>query len=125
MTYVRIYDDDSGESHFEDVTTPLTAANFAPPAPPIQTAPAIKTERLILATAQAGWYGEWHPSPARQFFIQLSGDLEIETSDGEKRTFGAGEIILLEDTHGKGHRSRVVGEEPLAMVFVQLKEDRR
>jgi hypothetical protein len=40
----------------------------------------------------------------------LSGELEVEVSDGEIRRFGPGSVILVEDTSGKGHVSRVVGE---------------
>jgi len=36
----------------------------------------------------------------------LEGELEVDTGDGEKRHFTAGEIMLFEDTTGQGHRSR-------------------
>lgn len=122
ITYVRLYTDDAGESHFGEVWSPLKPADFAPPAPPLDLASPVGTEHALLASAPVGWYGDWHPSPARQFYIQLSGQLEAETSDGEKRTFSAGSIVLLEDTTGKGHRSRVVGDEPVRMMFVQLSD---
>jgi hypothetical protein len=32
------------------------------------------------------------------------------SSDGETRIIGVGEIILIEDVHGKGHLSRAVGK---------------
>ena len=35
MKYTRIYADEAGESHFEDVEIKLTQVNFAPPAPPL------------------------------------------------------------------------------------------
>jgi quercetin dioxygenase-like cupin family protein len=41
----------------------------------------------------------------------LSGEIEAEVSDGEVRRFGPGAVILLEDTSGPGHITRVVGED--------------
>ncbi len=34
---------------------------------------------------------------------------EVTASDGEKRRFGPGSIVLLDDTTGKGHQTRAVG----------------
>jgi hypothetical protein len=36
----------------------------------------------------------------------IQGAIEIETTLGEKRQFKAGQVLLLEDTEGKGHRTR-------------------
>ena len=48
----------------------------------------------------SGWFGDWHPPPHRQLAFFLAGKDEIEGSDGEKRTFGSGDIVLFEDTTG-------------------------
>ena len=122
MTYTRVFTDEEGESHFEDVSSLLELVDFAPPAPPLHVAAPVEADRAILGVAPKGWYGDWHPTPARQFYVQLSGALEAETSDGEVRAFGPGAIVLLDDTTGRGHRSRVLGEEPVNMLFVQLKD---
>jgi hypothetical protein len=50
----------------------------------------------------------------------LSGEIEFEASDGERRRVAAGGAILLEDTTGKGHQSRVVGDGPALLAVVQL-----
>ena len=50
----------------------------------------------------------------------LSGACEVETSDGNVKRFGPGDIILLEDTWGKGHRSRNIGEDYLNFFVVQI-----
>ena len=34
--------------------------------------------------------------------------MKLTASDGESRVIGAGEIILVEDTTGKGHLSKAV-----------------
>ena len=44
--------------------------------------------------------------PGRVLAIWLDGIVEFETSDGELRRVSAGNAVLVEDTHGKGHISR-------------------
>jgi len=36
--------------------------------------------------------------------------VRLTASDGESRIIGAGEVILVEDTIGKGHRSQGLGK---------------
>jgi quercetin dioxygenase-like cupin family protein len=64
---------------------------------------------------------DWHPAPRRQYVITLFGQGEIELSDGTKRRFGAGDIMLADDTAGRGHITRVVGAEPRRYVTIPLK----
>ena len=40
--------------------------------------------------------------------INLDGSHKIAATDGETRTIGQGEVILIEDMHGKGHLSQAV-----------------
>ncbi|HTE84216.1 MAG TPA: hypothetical protein VK821_05745 [Dehalococcoidia bacterium] len=49
------------------------------------------------------------PAPAHQFIVMLAGTTEIEASDGEVRRFEPGEILMVSDTTGKGHRTRYRG----------------
>ena len=63
---------------------------------------------------------EWHPAPRRQYIINLDGGVEIQASDGEKRIIGAGEVILVEDTHGKGHFSKAIEGKMRHSIFVPI-----
>ena len=54
--------------------------------------------------------------------MQIAGELEVEAGDGERRRFGPGSVVLLEDVSGKGHFTRVVGHGSAGGVFVQLRE---
>jgi len=119
--YTRVYTDAKGESHFEDVKIPFKLADFAPPAPPISVTGAINTEAFVLISSPSGWFGNWHPSPARQYIIMISGELKVEVSDGEIRRFEQGDIVLVEDTTGKGHISRVVSEKRAFCLVLTLK----
>ena len=44
----------------------------------------------------------------------------MRVSDGEERRFGAGSVVLVEDTTGKGHVSRVVGSTDVVTAVIQL-----
>jgi hypothetical protein len=120
MKYVRIYTDEMGESHFEDKELALNPVDFAPPAPPIDVSAPFAATRVIYGRSPLGWRGDPHPAPKRQFFLLLQGMIEVRTSDGEVRTFGPGDIVLLEDITGKGHISEVVGEGEAFGAFIQL-----
>jgi hypothetical protein len=120
MNYTRIYCDGTGDSHFDDTYVEVAPVDFAPPAPPLHLATPVEAERMILCHLPQGWVGEWHPTPRRQFYIQLSGRLGVEVSDGEVREFGAGSVVLLEDSMGKGHLTTVLGGAGVEAVFVQL-----
>lgn len=120
MDYTRIYRGMDGKSHFANVSADLSPTDFAPPAPPINLAAPIEAERTVFCQFPAGWVGDWHPSPHRQFYFQMSGELEVQVGDGEVRRLSAGSVVLLEDTSGKGHVTRVVGASGVEAVFVQL-----
>ena len=68
----------------------------------------------------AGQFLDWHPAPRRQFVIILSGQLEIGCGDGSKHVFGPGDARLVEDTTGKGHTTRQLGNEPCVTATVPL-----
>ena len=46
---------------------------------------------------------DWHNPPQRLLVLWLSGEVEFETSDGEICRLPAGNVVLAEDTSGKGH----------------------
>ena len=73
--------------------------------------------------AAPDWAGSTpHPTPHRQIFCILSGRCAVTTSDGETREGGPGAFMLLEDTTGRGHSSRVVGNEPLLLLGIRAKD---
>jgi len=109
LKYHHFYNDASGESHLDEVEVKQTLAQAAPPAPPLLTSVFSPASMYGFFSAPAGWVGDWHPAPARQFMILLSGKLEAETSDGSALLMEPGDILLLEDTLGRGHRSRNIG----------------
>jgi hypothetical protein len=120
LRYTRLYADAAGESHFEDVEIASSEVDFAPPAPPMNLSSPVPVVQCLFWSAAPGWFGDWHPSPRRQFFFQFSGELAVQVSDGETRHFGPGSVVLVEDVTGRGHITRVVGQSETRAAFVQL-----
>ena len=117
MKYVRLYPDSNGESHFAEAEMDLT---------PIEgrssRGHAWRSGEVIFLSSNSGSgreLDEWHNAPDHQFVVTLSGVTEIEASDGEVRRFGPGEILLVEDTSGKGHRTRYEGARSALHIPVE------
>jgi quercetin dioxygenase-like cupin family protein len=110
VTYHRIYADTQGESHFDVVTVEQSLARAAPPAAPFYVSEDRPASKYRFYTFEPGWIGKLHPCPARQFLALMSGAVEMETTDGTVRRLGPGDLVLLEDTSGRGHVTRNIGD---------------
>jgi hypothetical protein len=64
---------------------------------------------------------DWHTAPRKQFAINMTGDLEVELSDGSRQAIGRGDLVFLEDTTGKGHVTRV--QSPVTNLFIHVPQD--
>ncbi len=118
--YTRLFADSDGESHFEEIEAELSPADFAPPSPPLNVSEITLAAHFAFMGAPAGWQSDWHVSSARNMFVVISGGWEIEASDGSVRRFGPHAVVLVEDTRGKGHRSRVIGPTDSQTLVIQL-----
>lgn len=120
MKHARIYVDTDGSSHFEDMDVELEQVDRTPPVPPLDLSSFVQTSQFAFCRFPAGWFADWHRAPRRQFFFFFSGEIEIGVSEGDVRRFGPGSVVLLEDTDGKGHTTRVIGKEDVLSAVVQL-----
>jgi hypothetical protein len=118
--FTRLYTDASGESHFAEVETGLALVDFAASSPPLYLSAFSPSTQFSFFGAPAGWKSDWHPSTDRNLFVVVSGEWEVTASDGETRRFAGGSVLLVEDTTGKGHTSRVVSAEDSLALLVQL-----
>ena len=115
MQITRIYSDPQGESYFAELDIELEDAGD------IGAISAIRAVTgMIFRENHAGYDYDWHTAPRRQYIILLDGEIEIEVSDGEKRIFRGGDILLAEDTSGQGHRTRTINNRPRKSIFVIL-----
>ena len=120
VTIVRVYADDNGESHFDEVGVDLTDFDYAPPAPSLWVSDSLPASGYHFLKSKPAWYDEWHSIPHRMLMTVLQGELEVEVSDGTSRRLRPGDTMLGEDTRGKGHRSRAVGADGYLAVVVDL-----
>jgi hypothetical protein len=115
LRLTRVYSDAAGESHFAEIDIPLQdsgAIGWLSERHPVKN--------IIFRENDASYDYDWHCAPQRQYIVLLDGEIEIETSDGESRRFLGGDILLVEDVCGRGHRTRTVNNQPRRSVFITL-----
>lgn len=112
MGITRLYTGDDGESHIEE----LDLASH----PELTSAQAAKS--IVFTTYEPGHFIDWHTGPRRQFVITLSGSAEIGLGDGTVHLFSPGHASLVEDLTGRGHTTRVVGDERRVTATIPLAE---
>ncbi|MFF4054020.1 cupin domain-containing protein [Streptomyces chartreusis] len=60
---------------------------------------------------------DWHTEPGTSLLIVLSGGFEVEVGgNGGRRTLRAGDVCLVEDFEGQGHKSSSDGETRFAVL---------
>lgn len=121
MKYVRLYSDEGGETHFAPITLELNEADYRPPAPLLYVSHSYESHAVQFVRMPSGWTANAIHPPERQFLICLKGHLDVTVSDGESRTFGPGDTVLMEDVSGKGHRSRVKGAGECISAIIPVK----
>ncbi len=115
MKLTRMYTGADGESHFEELEIAFEETGGSSRSSKLREASGIMFREM-----GGDYFLDWHNAPRRQFIINLEGAEEIEVGGGTKRRFGPGEILLAEDTTGRGHISRAVDGQPRRSVFVTL-----
>lgn len=61
-----------------------------------------------------------HPAPREQWVVMLRGTIEVTVSDGSRRRFSPGDLLLAADTTGTGHVTRGVGDQPFEALFIPV-----
>ena len=114
MKITRLYTGSDQKSHFEELELKFSGGQ------PLLTTDARAASSAVFRSAPVGLFLERHPAPRRQFLVTLSGSSEIAASNGVKRAFKTGDVMLADDTSGEGHTSRVLGNEPHVFMTVPL-----
>jgi hypothetical protein len=115
MKITRIYSGSDGESHFEDIEIPLENKGDIG-----KLSQLVKATGIIFRETPADYNFDWHTAPQRQYVVNLDGSVEIEVGDGTKRILKPGDILLAEDTTGRGHISRSIDNLPRKSIFITL-----
>ena len=116
MGIYRVYSGTDGESHLEELdlaqhpeltaTDNLRGLQIRQPG-----------SRTGLDTAQLT---EFHNAPNRRLATWLAGHTEVGLGDGSVHHFGPGDLVLFEDTTGRGHTTNVA--DGTTTVFILLPE---
>ena len=120
VTAMRLHLDGAGESRWQPLQIDLASTEFAPPAPPMEVSPMQAAAGWRFLRLPPRWVGDWHPTPVRLWIFCLGGEMEFQASDGAVHRVEPGSAMLLEDTSGRGHRSRVTGDRHALLVAVQV-----
>ena len=115
MRIHNLYTDATGESHFRDIEINwVEERNFS------KLSARLPATGVIFRETSGDYDISWHPAPRRQYIVNLDGGVKITASDGEAREIKAGEIILVEDTTGKGHLSQSIGGQMRHSIFIPI-----
>ncbi len=112
----RLFTGPDGQTHAEEIE-----AKFAPGGNS-DISKLLANSGAELHRAAPGTVIDWHTAPRRQYVVTLSGHGEIELAGGKKIPVGPGNIELAEDLTGKGHITRVVGNEDRITLQIPLSE---
>lgn len=115
MKYIRMFTGSDGESHFKDLEMPFKKVNEAD-----WRSEVINAKGLQFRESTPQFDLDFHNVPNRQFVITIEGYLDITVGDGTRRRIGPGDILLAEDTTGRGHKSQAVNNKPHKHLFVIL-----
>ena len=120
VTYHRIYADAQGGSHFDTVTVEQSSCDRSTSGCPVlrlKGRPRIKASLLyVSARLDRRLAPLSHPAVP----CPHVGSVEMETTDGTKRRFKPGDLVLLEDTRGKGHVTRNIGDGYASYLVVPV-----
>lgn len=115
MNIDRIYADEIGNSHFGMFNISLSDGG-----PIGLLSKKYPAGDVIFRETPADYDFKWHPAPQRQLLFIIKGSAEFTVSNGEKRIYRGGDVLLLEDTFGQGHCSRALNNEVRHSIFVTL-----
>ena len=132
ISYANVWADDKGETHVTKcVLKGLQLHAFAPPAAPyVMGIVPEDIESIVFSVLPAGWFGDWHHAPGPQWVITLSGQWEVQTTDGSTLRQGPGEFQFNSDESSfatvpgghLGHTARLVGSVPNVRMIITLKK---
>ena len=104
MRIHNLYTDEKGESHFRDIEV-----EWAEERRGSRLSRRFPATGIIFRETKPENTVDWHTAPRRQYIVNLESGVKITASDGESRVIGTGEVLLVEDTTGKGHVSQGLG----------------
>ena len=114
MQIIHLHTGSDGKSHFADLDLRLSDG---PGGGALELLSGV--QGLAFRDVPSGFSNDYHTAPRRQIVLQLSGMGELICGDGSSRIVGPGDILLVDDLTGQGHRSREVAA-PRSQLCIYL-----
>lgn len=109
MKITRLFANEQDKSHFEDLEETFTKVDFAPLMNPVEVSEPKGATQVVFLLFPPGSKGVSHPTPTRQICVDLSGEVKGALSERQSRNFNPGDVVLMEDAAGRGHRVEAPG----------------
>ncbi|MDR8412868.1 hypothetical protein MTP10_29570 [Nonomuraea sp. 3-1Str] len=119
MRFTRIIRTEDGGSAFEDGEIALERRQVADGVPAMAVG-GLPSRGGVQFLRSAAFDSSAHPAPREQWVVMLRGTIEVTVTDGGRRRFGPGDLVLAADTTGLGHVTTGVGEAPFEALFIPL-----
>jgi len=113
MKATRVYCDETGESHFEAINIKGEELNGG-------FISVKQNSSVVFRTIDGSKDIAWHTAPQSLYVILLEGQVQLELSDGDIRVFNMGDVLLMEDIEGKGHKSSSPDGKNRTILMVYL-----
>ncbi|MSR13254.1 MAG: hypothetical protein EXR86_01560 [Gammaproteobacteria bacterium] len=121
MKITTFYATDSGDSRFREIEIPLSASRDDGFGHTLRLSNPYASPNVQFIELPAGMDQDWHNAPARQLVTVLTGTIEVETTDGVRKQWRAGDTFLPADVTGRGHRTRCI-DGAVRLLFAPLPE---
>lgn len=119
VRFTRIARTNDGGSAFEDGEIVLSDQRVADGVPAMAVG-GVPSTSGVLFLRSAEFDSAPHAAPREQWVVMLRGMIEVEVTDGTRRRFGPGDLVLAADTTGEGHITAGVGAPPFEALFIPV-----
>lgn len=113
----RLYTDTQGETHFRDEHIDMFPQDVG------EESSLVPLSGMTFRTMPDHYESGWHTTSDKQYVVILGGGVKMTLSTGQSREFKAGDIILVEDTTGKGHLSEALKGQARKCLFLKVPDD--
>ena len=114
MKFTSIYVDEHGHSYFGEVDLPQSGNERRVGARP-QDVKYWRAGKML-----PGHYKDFHTVEDIELLCVMAGHMELTVSNGERRYFACSDMVLLQDTTGQGHATRILGTEPCQTLHIAM-----
>ena len=113
MEITQLYTDVNGESHFEEVPVLMEDKYDMG----FFSEPQENVKHFYFQNTLPHQEWDFRNVSTKIYITIIEGKLELEVSTGEKKQFNPGDVILLNDRSGKGHKAKTFDNMVCALVI--------